>query len=376
MNAANLILIVEDNVDHAETLKRTIERLIPDVTVLKRTGDFAKALDDIYPYRPDVFIIDLYEGEYVPEALKGPELCQQIWNKRFRPLIIHSAFDADPHIDHRLALHPFYKYISKGPADCADQVAAQVKDFLIHAAALRQVEDEVHTVLQTVIQDTAEAIWAIGGEAKAHSQALIRSARRRVGAMMDLKPLFSDEPLLSWEQYIMPPLEADLLMADVLRLKDVASTDATAYRIVLTPSCDLVRHNGKAKVNAILVGKCVGAQTFFEAAQLRKQDGAEVLKKQLATMLTHAQINGYCPLPAYPGLWPDMAVKLRDTEFVGFDNVVGETAKRQFLRVASIDSPFREQIAWAHMQIASRPALPDRELGPWIESILGAVGVK
>jgi len=58
-----------------------------------------------------------------------------------------------------------------------------------------------------------------------------------------------------------------------------------------------------------------------------------------------------------------MAIKLRDTEFVKFDEVFGAAENRKFNRVASIDSPFREQIAWANMQIASRPALPDREIG-------------
>ena len=61
-------------------------------------------------------------------------------------------------------------------------------------------------------------------------------------------------------------------------------------------------------------------------------------------------------------------------DFVGFDDIFGD--KQRFERVASIDSPFREQIAWAHMQIASRPALPDRELNSWVEEILAAVGIK
>jgi CTP synthase len=375
MSASSFILIVEDNEAHAESLKRTIERGIPGVSVTIRKRDFAKALDELYQHQPDVFIIDLYEDAYVPETLKGPELCRQIWSKRFRPLIVHSAFDADPHIDAQLATHPFYKFISKREVNCADQVAAQVKDFLSHAAAIRQVEDEVHAVLQTVIQDTAKTVWAIP-DVKAPSQILMRSARRRVGAMMDLKQLVSGESVLCWEQYIVPPLEADLLMGDILKLNNVAPTEASAYRVVLTPSCDLVRHDGKAKVATILVGNCVDAKCFFVGAQLRKADGAADLKKQLATILTQPQIHGYCPLPAYPGLWPDMAIKLRNTEFVKFDEVFGKAENRKYTRVASIDSPFREQIAWANMQIASRPALPDRDLEPWIKGILDAVGVQ
>jgi DNA-binding NarL/FixJ family response regulator len=374
MTVPYFILIVEDNESHAEALKRTIERLIPDVRVAIYARNFAGALDEYHTARPDIFIVDLYEGDYAPETLKGPEVCKQIWNRRFRPLIVHSAFDADPHIEDRLARHPFYRYIAKGSPDCADQVAKQVNEFLSHAAALREVEDEVHAVLQTVIQDTAEAIWLSQTEPIARTKAIIRSARRRVGAQMDLKPLLSNDTVLPWEQYIVPPLEADLLMGDVLKVKGSSPGDASSYRVVLTPSCDLVLRKRKAKVSAALVGKCVDAKTFFNALRLGKSGSRTDLQESLETILTQPQVNGYCPLPAYPNLWPNMAIKLRDTDFVGFDDIFGD--KQKFQRVASIDSPFREQIAWAHMQIASRPALPDRELKSWIEGILAAAEIR
>jgi hypothetical protein len=47
------------------------------------------------------------------------------------------------------------------------------------------------------------------------------------------------------------------------------------------------------------------------------------------------------------------------------------------MRVASVDSPFREQIAWAFVQIAGRPALPDRDLESWVQEIREQIsGVK
>jgi DNA-binding NarL/FixJ family response regulator len=370
MSQSAIILIVEDNENQAEGLKRAIERSIDGVKVFIKKRDFARALDGLQ-LPPDVFIVDLYEDEYTPDSTPtGPDLCQQIWKKRFRPIIVHSAFDADPHIGHRLASHPFYKYIKKGPS--FDEVVAQVKAFLVHAADLLKIEDEVHAVLQTVVQESAETIWGALKEDKARKEALMRTARRRVGAMMDLRPVLSDETVLPWEQYIVPPLESDLLMADVLFAEDGKASDALSYRVVLTPSCDLVLRKGKAKVKAILVGKCVDAKAFCAGAGL-KPGKAEELKKQLFPILTQPQINGYCPLPAYPEMWPEMAIKLRDTEFLGFDAISTSEKKAQFKRVASIDSPFREQIAWAHMQIASRPALPDRDIERWADSIIATV---
>ena len=42
----------------------------------------------------------------------------------------------------------------------------------------------------------------------------------------------------------------------------------------------------------------------------------------------------------------------------------------KFDRVASIDSPFRELVAWSYLQIACRPGLPDRDFSTWAEEIL------
>lgn len=373
MSAPYLVLIVEDNKVYAETLKRTVERLLPDVKVHIHPHNFEGALDELHSLRPDIFIVDLYEGEYTQTSIPtGPELCKKIWDRRFRPLIVNSAFDDDPHIDHRLAKHPFYKYIGKKAADCADQVAIQVKEFLNHVVALHQVEDEVHRVLQTVLQDTMEAIWPTQTDPSARIQMILRSARRRVGAMMDLKPLLSTENVFPWEQYIVPPLEADLLMGDVLRQRETASSDASAYRVVLTPSCDLVLRNGKAKVQAALAGRCINAKSYVEVLLPNITKPSEI-KKRLQSRLTEPQVSGYCPLPAYPGLWPNMAINLRSVELVGLDQILDKTGG-QFERIASIDSPFREHVAWAYMQIAARPGIPDRETDLWIDSIIKDLG--
>lgn len=373
MKESPVILIVEDKKDYADGLSRSLQREIGDLTIFVKDRDFAHALDGL-TLPPDVFIVDLYEDDYTPDAKQtGPELCEQIWKKKFRPIIVHSAFDVDPHVDHRLAQHPFYKYIKKG--ESFDPVVAQVKAFIAHAAALRKIEDEVHTVLQTVVQTSAETIWNAlkNADEKSRTEALMRSARRRVGAMMDLRPVQSDETVLSWEQYIIPPLESDsdLLMGDVLRREDADINDASSYCIVLTPSCDLVLRGGKRKVEQILVGTCVDAKTFCAKAQL-KTSNPKALKEQLLSLLTQPQVSGYCPLPSYPGMWPEMAIKLRDNKFLDFTAISTPEKKAQFKRVASIDSPFREQIAWAHMQIASRPALPDRDIERWADSIIAA----
>ena len=40
-----------------------------------------------------------------------------------------------------------------------------------------------------------------------------------------------------------------------------------------------------------------------------------------------------------------------------------------YLRMCSIDSPFREQIIWNYMQTSCRPGVPDRNVDNWAVDI-------
>ena len=42
----------------------------------------------------------------------------------------------------------------------------------------------------------------------------------------------------------------------------------------------------------------------------------------------------------------------------------------EYIRVVSIDSPFREQIAWAYLNTAGRPGVPDRDFAIWEKQYL------
>jgi len=62
-----------------------------------------------------------------------------------------------------------------------------------------------------------------------------------------------------------------------------------------------------------------------------------------------------------------MAADLRQLELISFDKISEEA---EFVRVASMDSPFRELISWAYMQTGCRPGLPDRNLDDWCDEIV------
>jgi hypothetical protein len=96
-------------------------------------------------------------------------------------------------------------------------------------------------------------------------------------------------------------------------------------------------------------------------------------REKLPSAVRQDECGGYIPLPHYPGIAPLMAVNLRDLELLPITDIgTTETATVKFRRVASIDSPFRERIGWAYVQIAGRLGVPECDMESFIEAIISA----
>ena len=92
------------------------------------------------------------------------------------------------------------------------------------------------------------------------------------------------------------------------------------------------------------------------------------LKERLSgTVLTQGYFETIIPFPCLKGKIPTMAANLRDLEFIPIQHI---GSSKKFLRIASVDSPFRELIAWAYLQTACRPGLPDRNFDSWRDEIV------
>lgn len=66
-----------------------------------------------------------------------------------------------------------------------------------------------------------------------------------------------------------------------------------------------------------------------------------------------------------------MAVDFRKLELIEL-GAIGDGDK-EYLRVASVDNPFRELVAWAYILNAARLGLPDRDFDSWVEEIIAAL---
>jgi len=66
-----------------------------------------------------------------------------------------------------------------------------------------------------------------------------------------------------------------------------------------------------------------------------------------------------------------MVADFRRLELINISQIGdGET---EYVRVASVDNPFRELVAWAYILCAARPGLPDRDFDAWVEEVVLAL---
>ena len=367
------LLFVEDNPEAIKPLIELLEekKLIEQEPPVKK---FDEAIETIRDIRPDVVILDIFDGNPSDQRNEGQKSLDFIWDEYFCPVIVYSA--AAGAMDRKE--HPFVHYIEKGSGS-PEEVFEKLEEINPHINTLRSVEKYVYETFSSVLKEVAPYAFATY-EGNLQEDALKRATRRRLAAQMDELSNEDDELLVPWEQYIFPPISGEFRLGDVLREKASNSNDPMAFRIVLTPSCDLERHNGKRKVKNVLVSRCClmkegigkGAINLVKAPTDRKETKRN--EEKIKNLLSQGHSNGIIPLPELKGLIPLMAANLRDLELIPADEIGTSdsmnTKKYEYVRVASLDSPFREVVSWAYIQIAGRPGLPNRDFDKWIEEIL------
>lgn len=353
------VLIIDDRQDVIDLLVEEIPRAIQGVTCVPER-DFARAVQQVESIRPDAVILDLLEGAGVVDP-PGQRTWQLIWTSgRFCPVIIYTAFDGEltPPVP---SDHPFVKLVHKGQGSEA-RVIEHLQAFTPLVGALGSLHREIDLVVQRVLRDTVGAA-VIGGN---DATRLIHAARRRVAALMDEKTAAEGRELFSWEQYLVPALGDSPLTGDLLRTQGADWRSVESYRLILTPSCDLVRGRHEPTV---LVAKCTGPVTLKTRLSL-PANVDKATDRLKSGILTQGHMNGLFPLPEFPDRIPLLVASMQDLEVIRYEQIGStETDGTSYDRVASIDSPFREQVAWAFLSTVARPGMPDRDLASWARQI-------
>lgn len=358
------VLIIDDEQEIADVVKLAIEEGIRGI-VCTTEVDFTKSAERITGLRPDAIVLDLMEG-HQSVNLPGQQTWKSVWEKTFCPIIIYTGSDADlqPPVPES---HPFIKRIQKGSGTPTEVVEA-LKRFAPAAESVSKLRDEVDAVIHKVLRDTAGE----GHMPMSDPSHILHAGRRRIAAEMDGKTITGQRQMMSWEQYLVPAMGDSPLTADMLRKRGAQWNDPTAYRLVLTPSCDLV----EGRCEPTLIAACCEG-TARLAKKLSLSLAPNKLGKDADTVITKALTSGayvgFLPLPSFPSRLPVMVANLKGLEVISWETVgPADSTTHEFLRIASIDSPFREQVAWAYLTTAARPGMPERELQPWAEEIVRA----
>ncbi len=361
------LLFIDDQSDSIETVRNLIRKEREDIKC--EFSVFDDAHEKIESLRPDIIILDLLAGglsaEPEPEGLRTYEV---IWEHYFCPVVVYSA-RPDIHSEKSLP-HPFVKIVQKGKG--SERKVLQILDeFQPHISALREAEKHVRDSLVYSMREVAPYAFKISTDDTQRREIIKRSGRRRLAALMD--ELSKDGTnLASWEQYLYPPVNTDIMLGDILRKVDGSVDDPQSFRIVLTPSCDLVSSRGRVpKVANVLVSKCASMKKGLDITSLKDIKTKKLKDRLVNTVLTHGYYEAMIPFPGMKDIIATMAANLRDLEFIPIEDI--GNSKKPFLRIASVDSPFRELIAWAYLHTACRPGLPDRDYDSWRDEIIATL---
>ena len=357
------VLFIEDEPEAIEPVRNLLQK---EEDVQDEISEFADAETKIASFRPDIVILDLLVGgtspEPEPEGLKTRNF---IWNQHFCPIVVYSA-KPDIH-EGKHDPHPFVKSIQKGSGS-PWKVLNALEELRPHVEALKEAEDHIRHSFSCAMRDVAPYAFTLSNDSAKRNETIKRAGRRRLAALMD--EISEDGAALAgWEQYLFPPIGKNTQLGDILKEMNGQDSDPTSFRVVLTPSCDLVASEGRTpRVNQVLVARCCSMREALDRTPLKDMSLAKLRDRLISNILTPGYSGAIIPFPGLERKIPTMAANLRDLELIPVEEI--GMSDKLFLRVASIDSPFRELIAWAYMQTACRPGLPDRDFDSWRDEIV------
>ncbi len=347
------VLLVEDDPDSVASVLDSIKANIQDAVTKFVNFDLAELT--IGSFLPDIVVLDIARGNPAEGDAAGVQTYEFIWRKRFCPIVVYSAMPELLEKDD----HAFVKKVQKGDGSEA-RVLTAIQEFEPHVRALQMTEEEIRRRLSEAMREVAPYAFEVFTEDEERKEAVRRAGRRRVAAMMD-EPSDDGTRLAPWECYLYPPVSRDTLLGDVLMKYSGNAEEPGSFRVVLTPSCDLTR---EPKVRKVLVARCYQMSTALKKVGLESSTATRRIKERI---LSAGYNQSVIPLPPLRGVIPAMAADLRDLDLIPLTKIGND---KLYQRKASLDSPFRELIAWAYMQTACRPGLPDRDLESWEKEII------
>jgi len=361
------VLIIDDDPSLRQTLRSTLQDE-EDWELDDRGFD---GLDDaLSRFRPDLLVLDLLEGGGVDGQATGNESFEEIRRKWFCPVVVYSAFP-----DRQEFSHSLVKVVTKG-ANTELEVRDRLRDFVPYAEMIQGVHRDFDARIREALRDSVETLSNQAETTGGGVRGVIvpRAVNRLVAARVDAK-VSGGEKLQAWERFIVPPLGNHLLTADLLRLNRAdGQVDEGDFRLVLTPSCDLVSRDNS---QSVLVARCESLTKLGKVELIPGKNLTSKQKDSVRSIFTEGMVGHLLPIPEFRGHIPMMVANLGHLELIEWEQVElgpgegdGSPVEGRFQRVASTDSPFREMAVWAYLRVTGRPGLPEIDINGWLENLL------
>lgn len=395
MNLDVRVLVVEDEQQQLENICRRIsEHTYSDGYTLKVEGvsDFSEGSARVGRGEFDIVVLDVnQDGVDVghSESQAGIIVYRTITRARFVPVVFWTGYT---HKVEELEHEPFVAVVDK--PDSSD-VPLKIDDILTSGIVddLRHLDVSLRTEIAKHMWDEVVPNWSEychgqeGDSGIGFVEALLLSRLSRFIDSKRMDVLYSKHP---GHRYIFPSVSANFGPGDIL-------FDYKEWRwwVVLNPACDLVprapkdapHSESQPKVGLVLCASAKPLREFREYSswQSGKSNGK---KKELEKFLTRTEGRyRYCPSFR---LIPHLVVDLADTRVVNWnslfdpkdiassdldrlvqDQVIPEDIDRskEFVRIASLASPFAEALVVQHSQYFGRVGVPDFDCASVINSL-------
>ena len=366
------LLLIEDNLNAVRRVKDNYEEAGWAVF----TSGFDEAPIAIQEKRPDIIVMD-WMDDLGDNQDRGREIFNGVHNT---PIIVYSGVASALELD-EISCNPFIEKIPKGDEEV---VINQIDEWEKYIKVVSEIKSQFNDVL-TNIMAALKPIIALDSYP---GESVIKFMLTKQASEFFNSKLVDDESNPTWTQYLYPPLSSNLLVADILK-----STTEDKYYVVLTPSCDMA--NGK--VSDTLVAVCEQAENFYNPFDFKNKENAadgddsidsekpekekdsdkkrDEKIKVIKTLLSYGYNKSKVALPCLPKVFPYLTINLKELLFISISDISlnsleKDSQRYKYIRIASVNSPYREQIVWAHMVNSCRPGVPERDYKTWAENIL------
>ena len=330
-------------------------------------SDFSNCYKYIFEFDPDVVILDWREDAEETEAGEG--ILEGIWDNGYRPIIIFSANVAVIDVERLKKESNLLKIIPKGDEKPVNDELLQIKKYVVSLSAFRKE-------MSKALIKSLNSVEYIKQQENINVSAVSYILSKRASSYFE--EIYAENIDPYWVQYACPPMSNSLCVCDVIRVfseegKESEEGLVNEYRVILTPSCDMVCDEERVpKVTHVLCAYCVEKEKFHNMA-LAENPKTDNINK-VVSKLNVGYNNRYVPLPKLPQKIPYMTIDLKHIDLIPIDEIATSVEKKtistKYYRVASVFSPYREQIVWAHLQNSCRPGVPDRNMNDWAKDLL------